>query len=64
MSDVIIKRRVRRIPYARNGNVGMNKPLYVWDIVNNDGSLLIPGIPTLREAKIWASRRGAYRIVR
>jgi hypothetical protein len=61
---VEIRRRSYAYHYARNGNVGMtNTAKYTWDVYV-DNKLAIPGIPTLREAKTFAARRGAFKVVR
>jgi len=59
-----IRRRVYRVAYPRNGNVGMTQTnRYVWDVWV-DGKHIQVGVPTLREAKLIASRRGEFKVVR
>lgn len=54
----IIRRRVYRLAYPRNGNVGMtNTNRYCYDVLASDGRLLVPSVPTLREAKVIVARR-------
>lgn len=60
-----IRRRVVKTRYPRNGNIGMTETrIFAWDIFGADGKLLQVGVPTLREAKKIAGRRGNFVIVR
>jgi hypothetical protein len=46
-----IVRRAVRTAYARNGNVGKGTVTYVYDVRDAAGTLILVGLPKLREAK-------------